>query len=152
MRPICAAALLTAALALTATACGGSASPAAEAATTASVHSASPTPDHDADVCKGLAVMKFDASTQDAIAATQGQVDALLKLQPSYAPLGMDVMASGNALVTVDTDLADVQSGTAGAAQQYQADVSKLKDALLALAKDCQTYAVPFTVHLASAS
>ena len=151
MRPISAAALLTAVLSLTATACGGSTST-AHAAAKASSPTVSASPDHDADVCKHLAGMKFDASTQDTTEATMDRLEALLKLQPSYMSLGRDIMASGNALGAVDADLVDVQFGTAGAARQYQTDTSKLKDALLALPKDCRAHGLMFSVQLTAAS
>ena len=134
-------------------ACSSSASAANTTASASQTTSAaaSPSANPEADACKVLAAMTFDASTQDKSATTQDQLNAALNLLPQHDALGTDALAAEQDLVTLDIDLFGKQSGAADYAEKYQTDAAALQSAMETVASDCGAHGVPFTASVKTA-
>lgn len=139
-------------LALAASAgCSSTASTPSAAPTSSAPSSPAAPSGPEADACKVLAAMTFDASTMDKATTTQAQMNAALNLLPKNDPLATDVVAAEQPLVSVVTDLASsIINGSTSS--PVQSDLDALQSGLKTVASDCSAQGVPFTVAVHTAS
>lgn len=98
--------------------------------------------------CTALKGMVFDVSSQDAEKKTQDSLEAVLDTLPMHDPLGADLLAVDQNMVSANTDLMGMSYGNAASGQQYADDTVSAQSDLGIVSQDCGAYGKSFRVNL----